>query len=154
MTSGPERGRIDLAHPPGTLTIADRALLAAQRGWAGEADERFWACFAPEWREALRAGWSDFGSVFDAVELRGTVLPSAAADLVSAPVFDSTLDLFPSGDAAMPFDGLIAVPAAAGVPASSLGDRAAVVPISPAQRCRSAGARVHVIVSLSSFVPR
>lgn len=48
-----------MAHSPGTLTIADRALLAAHRGWAGEADERFWACFAPPWRDALRAGWHD-----------------------------------------------------------------------------------------------
>ena len=48
-----------MADSPDTLTIADRALLAAQRGWAGDADERFWACFAPEWRQVLRAGWHD-----------------------------------------------------------------------------------------------
>lgn len=41
------------------LTIADRALLAALRGWSesSEVDPRIWDRFEPGWRQILQSGW-------------------------------------------------------------------------------------------------
>lgn len=41
------------------LAIADRALLAALRGWSESVDTRFWNCFEPGWRQILQNGWNE-----------------------------------------------------------------------------------------------
>src|SRR5262245_61776592 len=40
------------------MTIADQSLVAAVRAWANDADDGYWACFAPSWRAVLHAGKS------------------------------------------------------------------------------------------------
>jgi hypothetical protein len=41
------------------LAVADRALLAACRGWSEEMDARFWNAFEPGWRQHLESGWGE-----------------------------------------------------------------------------------------------
>jgi hypothetical protein len=48
-----------LTPTPAPLTVADRALLAACRGWSEDVDARFWNGFEPGWRQLLQSGWDE-----------------------------------------------------------------------------------------------
>ncbi|SIN84938.1 hypothetical protein SAMN05444166_1257 [Singulisphaera sp. GP187] len=60
------------------LAIADRALLAALRGWSEEVDARFWNGFEPGWRQLLQSGWNEVRKL-DPEEARDQVRREQAA---------------------------------------------------------------------------
>lgn len=61
------------------LTIADRALLSALRGWSGAAKASIWNSFSPAWREMLQAGWNHVAHT-DPEALRHTLRAEHAAE--------------------------------------------------------------------------
>lgn len=48
-----------MSHAANPLSLADHALLAAQRGWSEGVDDRFWNGFEPGWRRVLQEGWTE-----------------------------------------------------------------------------------------------